>query len=126
MKAQIANPVCRLTQRLFAETTSCLRHYSALVRAVPALLCPLPAQAFLAEYQTAVTNEPSLISYYTFDQTNAADVRRTNNGTLMGTTAFTNGVGGFGKALVLTGAGRVNLGVVEDFAFADETGSVKA
>jgi len=74
-----------------------------------------------------VTNEPSLISYYTFDQANAVDVEGTNNGTLMETTAFAAGPGGFGQALLLAGAGRVNLGVVGDFTFTnDNTGSAEA
>ena len=78
----------------------------------------------LGGYQNAVTNEPSLISYYTFDQSDARDVHGTNNGTLVGTTAFTNGVNGSGTALSLDGAGLVNLGVVHDFTFPDGTNSV--
>ncbi len=73
-----------------------------------------------------MTNEPSLISYYTFDHNDATDVHGTNNGMLMGTTAFATGLGGSGSALSLAGAGRVNLGVVTDFTFADSTGSVEA
>lgn len=49
------------------------------------------AQATLADYQTAVTNEWSLISYYPFDQSTAADVWSTNHGTLKGTATFTTG-----------------------------------
>ena len=94
--------------------------------AATALICGSSAEALLAEYQTAVTNEASLISYYTFEQSDVADMHGTNNGTLMGTTAFAVGAGGFGKALLLGGAGRVNLGVVPDFTFADGTGSVEA
>jgi hypothetical protein len=91
------------------------------------LICTATAWATLGDYQTAVTNETSLISYYTFDQSNAADVRGTNHGTLMGTTAFATGAAGFGTGLSLGGAGRVNLGVVEDFAFAnDDNGSAEA
>jgi hypothetical protein len=91
-----------------------------------ALLWPSPARATLANYQTAVTNTASLISYYTFELNDATDVYGTNSGTLMGTTAFATGVGGAGKALLLDGTGWVNLGVVEDFAFDDTTGSVEA
>jgi Concanavalin A-like lectin/glucanases superfamily/Immunoglobulin domain len=98
----------------------------ALACAALALLCPTPARATLANYQTAVTNETSLISYYTFDQNNAADVRGTNSGMLMGTTAFAAGIGGAGKALLLDGTGRVNLGAVQDFVFDDTTGSAEA
>jgi hypothetical protein len=106
------------------------RHLSALGGALAcaalALLCPSPARATLADYHTAVTNTASLISYYTFELNDATDVYGTNNGTLMGSTAFSAGVGGAGKALLLDGTGRVNLGVVEDFAFDDTTGSVEA
>jgi hypothetical protein len=126
MKAQRAHRIYGSTQHPFAEKTSHLRPYSTLAGVALALLCPSPARAFLAEYQAAVTNETSLISYYTFEQSDATDVRGINNGTLMGTTAFAAGAGGLGKALVLGGAGRVNLGVVEDFAFADTTGSAEA
>ena len=91
-----------------------------------ALLWPSPARATLANYQTAVTNTASLISYYTFELNDATDVYGTNSGTLMGTTAFATGVGGAGKALLLDGTGRVNLGVVPDFVFADTTGSAEA
>lgn len=90
------------------------------------LLLAAPVQAKLGDYQTAVTNEPSLISYYTFDQATAADSRGTNDGTLVGTTAFGTGVDGAGQALQLAGAGRVNFGVVNDFAFDDLTGSIEA
>ena len=84
------------------------------------------AQATLGDYQTAVTNESSVISYYTFEQSNANDSHGANNGTLMGTTAFGAGVADTGTALVLAGAGRVNLGVVPDFSFDDGTGSIEA
>jgi hypothetical protein len=126
MKLQNAHRVYRLAQRPFAEKASRLHHYSALAGVALALLCPSPARALLADYQTAITNETSIISYYTFDQNDATDVQGTNNGTLMGTTAFAAGVGGFGSALSLNSAGRVNLGVVQDFTFADGTGSVEA
>jgi hypothetical protein len=115
------------THRPLSERrTRLLAGGGALACAALAWLCPSSGRATLADYQTAVTNEASLISYYTFDQSNPADVRGTNSGTLMGTTAFATGVGGAGKALLLDGTGRVNLGVVEDFAFDDTTGSVEA
>jgi hypothetical protein len=98
----------------------------ALSLGAVALIWATPARALLADYQTAVTNTASVISYYTFEQNNAADVRGPNPGTLMGTTAFAAGVGGVGKALRLEGTGRVNLGVVATFAFDDTTGSVEA
>jgi hypothetical protein len=123
MKAEVVARIHQATGQPFLETMSRLGAFAGVALA---LLWPTPARALLAEYQAAVTNEPSLISYYTFDQSNAADARGTNNGTLMGTTAFAAGVGG-GNALSLSGAGRVNLGVVEDFAFTnDDTGSAEA
>ncbi|HEU5125834.1 MAG TPA: LamG-like jellyroll fold domain-containing protein [Verrucomicrobiae bacterium] len=94
--------------------------------AAAALLCS-SSRAALSDYQTAVTNEPSLISYYTFDQNNAADVSGTNNGTLQGTTAFAAGARGSGTGLSLGGAGWVNLGPVGDFSFTNsDSGSVEA
>ena len=121
-----SNGTHQSTRRPLAEKTSLLHHYSALAGVALALLWYSPIQATLADYQTAVTNQASIISFYTFDQSNAADMHGTNNGALMGTTAFATGAGDVGKALLLNGAGRVDLGVVEDFAFADETGSVEA
>jgi hypothetical protein len=66
------------------------------------------AMAGLPEYQAAVLNEPSLLSYYTFDADaapNVLDVAPTDphNGTLQGTTAFVAGVGGLGQALSSSG-----------------------
>ncbi len=126
MKAQTANQTYRTIQHLARDKAACFRRCSVLLCATLALLCPSLSHAFLAQYQTAVTNETSLISYYTFDQSNAVDAKGTNNGTLMDTTTFATGVGGFGNALSLNGAGRVNLGVVEDFAFTNDTGSAEA
>jgi hypothetical protein len=77
----------------------------------------LPTQ--LTHYQTAVSNEPGLISYYTFDRLTANDVFGPNNGTLQGSATFASGVGGdAGKGLLLDGSGRVNLGSVPSFDFA--------
>ncbi len=114
------------TQRGF-NYGSLIARVVALSVAAAALACGLPAKALLAEYQTAVTNESSLISYYTFDQDDAADGRGTNSGTLIGSPSFATGTGGYGKAVVLNGTNWVNLGVVEDFAFAnDDNGAVEA
>lgn len=110
----------------FVAKTSCFHHYSALAGVALGLLWYSAVQADLSDYQTSVTSEASLISYYTFDLSDAEDVYGVNNGTLTDTTAFAAGVGGAGTALSLDGDGRVNLGVVEDFAFADRTGSVEA
>ncbi len=127
MKAQNASRTCPSTPRPSAAKTSRFHYYSTLAGAALALLCPAPARATLAQYQAAVTNEPSLLSYYTFEQNNAADLKGAHPGTLAGTTAFTNGAGGFGRALALGGAGWVNLGVVPDFAFTnDNSGSIEA
>jgi hypothetical protein len=90
-----------------------------------ALACAPAAWATLADYQTAVTNTPGIISFYTFEQSTAADAWGTNNGTLAGTTAFATGAAGAGTALQLEGTGRVNLGVVPDFYFEDTTGTVE-
>jgi len=109
------------------KLSSIIAHVGALSLATAVLICGAPAKALLAEYQTAVTNELSLISYYTFDQDNAADGRGTNSGTLIGSPSFATGTGGFGKAVVLGGTSWVNLGVVEDFAFTnDDNGTVEA
>lgn len=94
--------------------------------AAAALVAVPCAHATLGDYQTAVTNEPGILAYYTFEQSNANDARGLHNGTLQGTTAFAPGVAGVGTSLQLSGAGRVNLGLVPDFAFADGTGSVEA
>jgi hypothetical protein len=78
-------------------------------------------------YQSIVRAEPSLISFYPFDDGTASDAVSTNQGTLGGTTAFAPGLGGAGdQALVVSGGGDVGLGVVPDFGFADGTGTVEA
>lgn len=81
----------------------------------------------LAAYKTAVQAEPSLVSYYTFDAANADDAKSSNNGTLQGDAGFTPGVGrGADQALLLGGAGWVNLEQVEAFDFLDGSGTVEA
>ena len=86
---------------------------------------PLPAA--LTRYEQAVTNESSLISYYTFDLLNANDSFGPNNGTLAGTTAFGAGIGGApGAGLQLSGQGRAMLGTVPDFDFPAGTGTAEA
>jgi hypothetical protein len=126
MKAQDSNLIHRSTHHTLAEKISRNHHFGALTAVALALLWHSPVRATLADYHAAVTNEASILSYYTFDQSDATDVVRGTNGTLMGTTAFATGVGGAGKALLLAGTGRVDLGVVEDFAFDDLTGSLEA
>jgi hypothetical protein len=89
------------------------------------LLWNVTAPATLGDYQKAVTNEASLISYYTFDKTNANDSFGPNNGTLQGTAKFAPGVGG-GRGLLLDGHGWVALGQVPAFDFASGLGTVEA
>jgi Concanavalin A-like lectin/glucanases superfamily len=89
------------------------------------LLWGVTALANLRSYQSAVTNEVSLISYYTFDQTNANDNFGPNNGALQGTAKLSPGAGG-GQGLLLDGQGWVTLGLVPDFDFAAGTGTVEA
>ena len=89
------------------------------------LLWCVTAMASLRDYQNAVTNEISLISYYTFDRTNANDSFGPNNGTLEGTAKLSAGVGG-GQGLLLDGQGWVTLGTVPDFDFGGGTGTVEA
>ncbi len=83
--------------------------------------------ADLSRYQTAVSNEASLISFYTFDQLTADDVFDSNHGTLQGSADFAPGVGsGAGQAVELDGGGQVNLPASADFAFPSGQGSVEA
>jgi hypothetical protein len=126
MKPTHNNLVSRYRFAPAAPSLRLFRELFALAGMLSGLLWSPAAHANLGDYQTAVTNEPSLISYYTFDQNDATDSKGTNNGTLTGTTAFATGPAGLGKALSVTGTGWVNLGVVEDFTFADDTGSVEA
>ena len=84
------------------------------------------ASATLSDYQKAITNETSLISYYSFDRTNASDNFGSNNGIAQGTAKFSDGIGGVGRGVLLDGAGRIGLGQVPDFDFSDGTGSVEA
>jgi len=81
----------------------------------------------LSQYQTAVRSESSLIAYYPFDGLTADDSKDSHPGTLEGQTQFADGIGGgAGKALVLGGAGHVNLGQVDEFDFASGLGTVEA
>lgn len=85
----------------------------------------LSAFAGFAEYRDSVTNEPSLISFYTFEASNATDSFGTNHGTLSGTTGFTNSATGAGTALALPGSGFVKFGVVPAFLFSNGLGTVE-
>ena len=86
----------------------------------------LPTQ--LSHYQTAVSNQLGLLSYYTFDKLTANDVFGPHNGTLQGSAVFAPGVGGAaGQGLLLDGSGQVNLGSTPDFAFTNSgNGSIEA
>ncbi len=85
------------------------------------------ARGTLADYQGAVQNEASLISYYTFDGGNAQDSKAANHGTAAGTVSYGVGAGGGAdKALILKGAGHLNLGQVDAFDFASGQGTIEA
>jgi hypothetical protein len=93
---------------------------------VTVALGTLPAQ--VTRYQTAVSNEVSLISFYTFDRLTANDVFGTNNGTLQGSATFGSAfAGGASQGLLLDGSGQVNLGTVPSFDFTNSgSGSIEA
>lgn len=81
----------------------------------------------LKQYQAAVRAESSLLSYYTFDTVNAADSKDAHPGTAQGRVQYADGIGaGAGKALLLDGAGHVNLGQVDAFSFPSGKGTVEA
>lgn len=85
-------------------------------QAVIALTNQVPAA--LARYQSAVSNETSLISYYTFDRLAPEDVFGANEGTLTGNAGWNGGIGGgAGQGLSLTGVGHMNIGQVPAFDF---------
>jgi hypothetical protein len=80
----------------------------------------------LVRYQTAISNETSLISYYTFDRLTPTDALGLHNGALMGTAAWGGGIGGgAAQGLMLDGAGHLSLGYVTDFDFTSGTGTVE-
>ncbi len=80
----------------------------------------------VSNYETAVKNEPDLISLYTFDQLTAADSFGTNNGTLQSLAKFAPGFdGGPDQALFVSGNGWVNLGMVPAFDFVNNRGTVE-
>lgn len=79
----------------------------------------------VSNYEAAVTAEPSLISFYSFNHFNANDDRGLHNGTLVGgTSGFTTGFAG-DPALLLSGLGWDNLGNVTDFDFPSHIGTVE-
>ena len=85
----------------------------------------------LANYQTVVQNEPSLLSYYSFDGDTAAQITDSQpaarHGTSAGTVGFDSATPyGAGQALLLDGTGHVSLDTFDEFNFADGTGTVEA
>lgn len=88
------------------------------------------AYAGLGQYQTAVSGEPSLISYYTFEGDAGGSVTdvtaNTFDGTLQGAATYGLGVGDTGQCYSSNGDGWVNMGAVADFEFTDGTGTVEA
>jgi len=104
-----------------------IRHAKTVIAAFSICLLWNAAFGDLADYQTVATNEPSLISYYSFDQSNAVDNKSTNNGTLIYSPGFVTGIHDSGMALSLNGTNWVNLGSVGDFTFTnDDSGSIEA
>ncbi|HVU09030.1 MAG TPA: LamG-like jellyroll fold domain-containing protein [Verrucomicrobiae bacterium] len=92
---------------------------------VTVALGTLPSEE--TRYQTAISSEAGLISYYTFDNLTANDVFGPNNGSLQGSATFASSVaGGANQGLLLDGSGQVNFGNVADFAFNSGSGSIEA
>lgn len=77
--------------------------------------------ADVSNYEAVVQAEPSLISFYTFNNLTANDSVGANNGTLQGQAQFAPGFGGGpDQALHLLGDGWGNLGSVADFGFPNQ------
>ncbi len=92
---------------------------------VQVTLGDLPSK--LKQYQAAVEAESSLVSLYSFDGLTAKDTEQAHHGALQGGARFGDGIGGgAGKALLLDGAGWVNLDQVKAFDFLDGSGTVEA
>ena len=80
----------------------------------------------MARYQATVLGESSLISYYTFDASDARDAKNAHPGTVANTVAFSTGPGGVTNlSLTLDGTGHIDLGQVPDFDFASGSGTVE-
>lgn len=81
----------------------------------------------LSAYQDIINSEQSLLSYYTFDDQNVEDTVGINDGFINGSIDYQTGVGGSGdNSIILDGQSHVSLDFVEDFDFADGTGTVEA
>lgn len=79
-----------------------------------------------ASYEAVVKAEPSLISFYTFNNMSANDSVGTNNGSLAGTTAFVPSFdGGTNLAFGLIGSGWATFGREPAFDFSGGTGTVE-
>lgn len=86
--------------------------------------------AGLSSYRAAVMAEPSLISYYSFDN-GLQDSAGMNAGAFAGTPAVgyrlaPGSGGGLDKAADFAADGQANLGVVPDFAFPTGNGTIEA
>jgi hypothetical protein len=80
----------------------------------------------MARYQATVLGESSLISYYTFDASDAQDAKNVHPGTAANTVAYDTGPGGVTNlSLNLDGTGHIDLGQVADFDFASGSGTVE-
>ena len=96
------------------------------VTSSPAVLTVSALSAQKASYEAAVMAEPSLISYYKFDDRTCHDSKGTNHGTLQGTANFSEPFG-FppGSALDPNGAGWGQIGVVANFDYVSGNGTVE-
>ncbi len=79
----------------------------------------------LAKYQAAIRQEGSLISYYTFDNSDANDSKAANHGTVAGDATFAAGVGGAAQGLALPGTGMAGMGPVATFDFTSGLGTAE-
>lgn len=104
-----------------------ITNLAGAVTSSPAILqVSTSLSAAVSAYDSAVTSEPGLISYYKFDNLNANDSVGTNNGTLENKAIFTPGFGGGpDQAMYSQGNGWVNLGLVPDFDFVSNVGTVE-
>ena len=88
-----------------------MSNVGGVVTSTPAMIALSPSlPAALVRYQTAVSNETSLISYYTLDAGDARDARNTHPGTVANVVAFSAGPGGVtNQSLTLDGTGHIDL-----------------
>ncbi len=105
---------------------------SIVNRIIPILaitLCFLATSSAVADltgYRNAVNAQPSLLSFYTFEN-NFNDATGTHNGTGVNNAVFGTGVANSGDfALSVNADGYVDLGNSTDFHFADNSGTISA